>query len=153
MSPAARKSRIAGSWFAALMALVLACGLDAHAAEAGAPSGSPPPNITMPQVNPAGLVGMFYVELGFGNGENAVAYLVPELQTGRYTAQAITRFYGHLLEPLQHNVLGPDGAGGVLVEYHYRSAERTCDGKARVTTVSLPGGIVLIASITELNGC
>lgn len=95
----------------------------------------------------------FYDALGTGNGEVASAQVIPAKRSSHaYSADAISRFYGRLAEPLRLTSVRalPDGA--YHVTYRYSGAGVRCNGSA---TVRLTSGSdrPLIQSIAAENGC
>lgn len=99
------------------------------------------------------LVSEFYKALEQGNGRAASARVIAEKQaSGPFTAQALTKFYGALDEPLK--LLSADDAGPmqVKVRYRYRSGRKPCNGEATVSLVQTPEG-TRIERIRSSSGC
>ena len=94
----------------------------------------------------------FYAALAEGMGAEAALFIVPERRSGPFAASAMSRFYGHLVEPLELLSLVSEAPDTYLARYHFRSASGECNGSARVRTVNR-GGSNLIFSIQALNGC
>ncbi|MBD2745757.1 hypothetical protein IC232_03510 [Microvirga sp. BT688] len=100
-----------------------------------------------------GLVSEFYGALERGDGRGASARVIAEKQeSGPFTAQALTKFYGSLDEPLK--LLSADQAGPmqVKVRYRYRSGRKPCNGEATVSVVQTSEGI-RIERIRSASGC
>lgn len=94
----------------------------------------------------------FYAALGAGNGAAAASQVIPEKRSrGPFSAAAISRFYGHLPEPLQLTSMTPLG-GAYRVTYRYSAGRSRCNGVA-VVRVTNRGGRDLISSIRSLSGC
>jgi hypothetical protein len=109
----------------------------------GAPAGGP---------SGEGVVRAFYSALGSGNGAAAASHVIPEKRSGGpFSAGAISRFYGHLPEPLRLTSVTPAG-GGYRVTYRYSAGRSHCNGVA-VVRVTKRGGRDLIGSIRSLSGC
>jgi hypothetical protein len=95
----------------------------------------------------------FYNALGTGSGEVASAQVIPAKRTSRaYSADAISRFYGRLSDPLRLTSIRPLPDGSYRVTYRYAGAGIRCNGSA---TVRLTSGDSrpLIRSIAAGNGC
>lgn len=101
----------------------------------------------------ASTVEAFYIALGQGHGALAASFVIPEKTLkGPFSAEAMTRFYGSLAEPLRLLSVEPDGPARFQVRYRFRSAGGVCDGRATVTTVTRDGRH-FIRSIKAGNGC
>ncbi|SDO07520.1 DUF4431 domain-containing protein [Afipia sp. GAS231] len=96
----------------------------------------------------------FYVALAAGSGDEAVAFLVPEKRrNGPFSADAITKFYGHLDEPLSLIDVNPVSSNEYRVRYTFVARQpKRCDGEAIVRTTRVQDEN-LISSIRALNGC
>lgn len=95
----------------------------------------------------------FYNALGTGSGEVASAQVVPQKRSSRaYSADAISRFYGRLPEPLRLTSISPVQGGAYRVTYRYAAPGLRCNGSAIVRLTS-GGTRPLIRSITAANGC
>ncbi|MBR0776940.1 DUF4431 domain-containing protein [Bradyrhizobium diazoefficiens] len=96
----------------------------------------------------------FYLALAAGSGEAASAFLAPEKRrSGPLSADAITKFYGRLDEPLSLIDVSAVSAHEFRVRYTFVARRpKRCDGEALVRTVRLRGEN-LISSIQALNGC
>jgi len=95
----------------------------------------------------------FYNALGTGNGEVASAQVIPAKRSSRaYSADAISRFYGRLSDPLRLTSIQPLPGGAYRVTYRYAGAGVRCNGSA---TIRLTSGAdrPLIRSIVARNGC
>lgn len=94
----------------------------------------------------------FYAALGAGDGAVASAQVIPAKRASRaYSADAISRFYGRLSDPLRLTSVQPLAGGAYRVSYRYAGTGVRCNGTA---TVRLTGGErPLIRSITAGNGC
>ena len=101
----------------------------------------------------ATTVRAFYTALSTGDGELASGFIVPERRTtGPLSAQAMTTFYGGLVEPLQIINIQLEGRNRFRVKYLFKSATSVCNGTSEVRTISSKGRN-LILSIKALNGC
>jgi hypothetical protein len=100
----------------------------------------------------AAAVTGFYRALGRGNGDDAANFIVPESRSGPLSGEAMSRFYGDLVSPLELVSVEPQGAGAFAVRYAFRSSGGQCNGRAVVKTVSRDG-VDLISSIRALDGC
>lgn len=112
------------------------------------------PDPTAAYETPMTTVQAFYLALGAGSGEEAVRFVVPEKRrSGPFSAEAITRFYGNLDEPLTLTNVAALSGHEYRVRYRFvaRGGKR-CDGESLVKTVRLREEN-LISSITTLNGC
>jgi hypothetical protein len=94
----------------------------------------------------------FYNALGTGSGDVASAQVIPQKRSSRaYSADAISRFYGRLRDPLRLTSIRPLQSGAYRVTYHYAAPGLRCNGSA---IVRLSGGTrPLIRSIDATNGC
>ena len=99
-----------------------------------------------------GVVRAFYAALGAGNGAAAASQVIPEKRSrGPFSAGAISRFYGHLPEPLRLKSVTPAG-GAYRVTYRYSAGRSHCNGVA-VVRLTKRDGRDLIGSIRSLSGC
>lgn len=95
----------------------------------------------------------FYNALGTGNGEVASAQVIPAKRSSRaYSADAISRFYGRLSEPLRLTGVQPLSSGAYRVTYRYAGTGVRCNGSAIVRLTSASER-PLIRSIVAGNGC
>jgi hypothetical protein len=95
----------------------------------------------------------FYNALGTGSGDVASAQVVPQKRSSRaYSADAISRFYGRLPEPLRLTTLRRLPGGAYRVTYRYAALGVRCNGTAIVRLTS-GGARPLIRSIDAANGC
>lgn len=95
----------------------------------------------------------FYNALGSGNGEAASAQVIPAKRSSRaYSADAISRFYGRLSDPLRLTSIQPLPNDAYRVTYRYAGTGVRCNGSATVRLAS-GGSRALIRSITANNGC
>lgn len=95
----------------------------------------------------------FYAALGAGDGTLASVQMIPEKRSrGAFSAEAITRFYGKLPEPVRLTEVAPLTGGAYRVRYRYSAGRSRCDGSA-VVSLTTRGGRALIRSIRALNGC
>jgi hypothetical protein len=95
----------------------------------------------------------FYNALGSGSGEVASAQVIPQKRSSRaYSADAISRFYGRLPNPLRLTSISPLPGGAYRVTYRYAAPGLRCNGSA---IVRLTSGVTrpLIRSIDAANGC
>ncbi|WP_307083230.1 hypothetical protein [Sphingomonas faeni] len=94
----------------------------------------------------------FYNALGTGSGDVASAQVIPQKRSSRaYSADAISRFYGRLRDPLRLTSISPLQSGAYRVTYRYAAPGLRCNGSA---IVRLSGGTrPLIRSIDATNGC
>lgn len=124
-------------------------------------SGTPPQGNTpmatrqtgTPAVASEATVRAFYGALASGNGAAASSQVVPEKRSGgAYSPGAMSRFYGHLREPIRLTAIVPLSNGAYRVTYHYSAGRSRCNGSA-VVRLTKRGGRDLIRSIQALNGC
>jgi len=95
----------------------------------------------------------FYNALGTGSGDVASAQVIPQKRSSRaYSADAISRFYGQLREPLRLTSISPLRSGAYRVTYRYAAPGSRCNGSAIVRLTS-GGPRPLIRSIDATNGC
>jgi hypothetical protein len=95
----------------------------------------------------------FYNALGSGSGDVASAQVVPQKRSSRaYSADAISRFYGRLRDPLRLTSVTPLQGGAYRVTYRYAAPGLRCNGSAIVRLTS-EGTRPLIRSIDATNGC
>jgi len=96
----------------------------------------------------------FYLALAAGSGSEAARFVIPEKRSfGPLSANAITRFYGDLAEPLSLIDVEPVTADEYRVRYTFvaRGLPR-CEGVAIVRTRQIRGEN-LIESIRSQTGC
>ena len=96
----------------------------------------------------------FDLALAAGSGDEAARFVVPEKRaTGALSADAMTRFYRDLEQPLWLIDVSRLGADEYKARYRFVArGQRRCDGAAVVRTVAR-NGENLISSIKALNGC
>ncbi|MFL5294950.1 MAG: hypothetical protein ACJ798_01080 [Phenylobacterium sp.] len=95
----------------------------------------------------------FYETLGSGQGDVASTMVVPEKRAkGPFSPESLTRFYGHLKEPIRLVRIDQSGPDTFIAHYTYATAKSVCDGQGLVTTVARSGRNY-IASIKALKGC
>jgi hypothetical protein len=95
----------------------------------------------------------FYSALHSGNGAAAASQVVPEKRSGGpYSPAAMSRFYGHLREPIRLTGIVPLRGGAYRVQYHYSAGRSECNGSA-VVRLTKREGRDLIGSIHAQNGC
>jgi len=95
----------------------------------------------------------FYNALGTGSGDVASAQVIPQKRSSRaYSADAISRFYGRLRDPLRLISISPLQSGAYQVTYRYAAPGLRCNGSAIVRLTS-GGTRPLIRSIDATNGC
>ncbi|HXH17074.1 MAG TPA: hypothetical protein VNJ10_13185 [Sphingomonas sp.] len=95
----------------------------------------------------------FYNALGTGRGDVASAQVIPQKRSSRaYSADAISRFYGRLRDPLRLTSISPIQGGAYRVTYRYAAPGLRCNGSAIVRLTS-GGTRPLIRSIDATNGC
>ena len=94
----------------------------------------------------------FYRALGRGNGDEAANFIVPESRKGPLSADAMSHFYGDLMDPLELLSVRPEGSGEFAVRYSFHTAGGQCMGRAIVKTIPREG-VNLISSIKALDGC
>jgi hypothetical protein len=95
----------------------------------------------------------FYNALGSGNGEVASAQVIAQKRSTRaYSADAISRFYGRLPDPLRLTSIKPLPGGAYRVTYRYGAPGLRCNGSAIVRLTS-GGTRPMIRSIDAANGC
>lgn len=109
--------------------------------------------ITEERGSGATAVRVFYGSLANGRGDTASAMVVPQKRAqGPFSADELSRFYGHLQKPLRLENVETNGPGEFLVHYRYAASARGCDGRALVKTVELRGRNY-IKSIYALDHC
>ena len=101
---------------------------------------------------PPAIVREFYEALGGGNGQQAANFILPEKRKGPFSPEAMTKFYGNLVEPIKMTGIEANGANQFLVHYSYRRASNQCNGLAMVTTTNFDGHF-FISRIKALSGC
>jgi hypothetical protein len=95
----------------------------------------------------------FYSALGTADGASASARVIPQKRSsGTFSPQALSRFYGSLLEPIRLNAIEPIAPGSYHVSYRYSAGRSRCAGSAVVSLTTIDGSN-LIRSIRALNGC
>ncbi len=96
----------------------------------------------------------FYLALAAGSGDQAARFVVPEKRaSGSLSADAMTRFYRNLEQPLWLIDVSRLGADEYKARYRFVArGQGRCDGAAVVRTVAR-NGENLISSIKALNGC
>ena len=113
----------------------------------------PSASIHRGSTNGEATVRAFYGALGAGNGAAASSQVIPEKRAGGpYSSEAISRFYGHLREPLRLAGIVPLTKGAYRVTYRYSAGRSRCNGNA-VVKLTNRGGRDLIRSIQALSGC
>ncbi|MFL5238041.1 MAG: hypothetical protein ACJ8EL_10645 [Rhizomicrobium sp.] len=101
----------------------------------------------------AKTVRAFYTRLGDGRGDIASAMVVPRKRAhGPFSADELSRFYGHLQHPIRLEDVETNGPGEFLVHYRYAGSTWGCNGRALVKTVARSGRSY-IKSINALDGC
>ena len=111
-----------------------------------------PVALRSPSRNGEATVRAFYGALNGGNGAAASSQVIPEKRWGAYSPGEMSRFYGHLREPIRLTTVRPLPDGAFRVTYHYSAGRSRCDGRA-VVRLTKRGGRSLIRSIQALNGC
>ncbi|HLH50621.1 MAG TPA: hypothetical protein VKV96_14870 [Roseiarcus sp.] len=94
----------------------------------------------------------FYQALGAGDGAAAAEYIAPGRRSGPLSAEAMTRFYSRLSEPLRLTALNQISASDFFVSYRFKAPGRACRGRAVVRTIA-KGGEDYIDNIRALDGC
>jgi hypothetical protein len=96
----------------------------------------------------------FFLALAAGNGDEAASFVIPDKRhVGPLSADAMTRFYGNLDEPLTLLDVVPVRQDEYRVRYTFVTrAPRRCDGVAIVRTTRA-NGENFISSIKAVNGC
>lgn len=114
-------------------------------AQTSAPAGAP---------SPVELVRAFYGHLATGDGEEASRLVIPAKRAaGPFSAEAMTRFYGALAEPIRLTSAYGRGGGAVFVRYRFTArGGRACEGAADVRTAFV-GERRLIEAIHSYSGC
>lgn len=113
----------------------------------------PLPPISQSAQRGEATVRAFYGALGAGNGTAASSQVIPEKRSsGPFSPGAISRFYGHLKEPLELMSVTPTGSDAYRVRYRYSTGRSHCTGGA-VVRLTNRGERDLIASIRSLSGC
>lgn len=93
--------------------------------------------ITADRHDPIAIVTRFYKHLSAGDGNSAVALVIPEKRgTGPFNELEISRFFGHMLEPLVVEQLQQLSENVVSVRYRYqKDSSQSCVGHAKLTTI------------------
>ena len=102
--------------------------------------------------SPPLIVRRFYEALGVGDGARAAAVVVPEKRARNFSPEAMSRFYGSLVEPLRLVSISPREARVFVAKYEYRTSSRVCDGEAEVT-VEDRSDRWYISGIKSKSGC
>lgn len=117
------------------------------------------PRQTPPAANPnssapgEATVRAFYAALGAGDGNTASLQVIPEKRSsGAFSPGAISRFYGHLPQPLRLTGIDATAGGAYRVTYRYSAGRSRCNGSA-VVRLTQRGGRNFIRSIQALSGC
>jgi hypothetical protein len=101
----------------------------------------------------APTVRAFYARLADGRGDIASAMVVPRKRAhGPFSADELSRFYGHLQHPIRLEGVETNGPSEFLVHYRYAGSTWGCNGRALVKTV-VRSGRNYIKSINALDGC
>lgn len=111
-------------------------------------------NLPRPAPTPLAAVHAFYGALAQGDGTDAARYVIPAKRAaGPFSADALSKFYGSLAQPLTLVSATQQADGSVAVQYAYAAnGGRSCAGAAVVTT-EVSGSEYLISGIKALNGC
>ena len=109
-------------------------------------------DMTSENGTPATTVRAFYEALSAGSGDQAASFIVPERRFGPFSPDAMTKFYGALIEPLKLISVDPGGANNFVVRYNFRSSAGRCTCRAEVSIVNRNGSN-FIYSIRALTGC
>ena len=95
----------------------------------------------------------FYAALGRGDGAEASAQVVPEKRgSPTYSADAMSRFYGALPQPIRLTRIEPVDSSSFRVSYRYAAGKTPCNGEA-VIAIARREGRSFIQSIRALRGC
>jgi hypothetical protein len=95
----------------------------------------------------------FYAALARGQGDIASRMVVPEKRVrGPFSPDALSRFFGHLKEPIRLLGIEKRASNEFVVHYRYSASKRQCNGRAAVYTVSIDGRS-FIQGIKALDGC
>ena len=101
----------------------------------------------------ASAIRAFYGALGAGDGARASANVIPEKRASRaFSPSAMSRFYGHLAEPVRLTGVSPVGGDAYRVTYRYSTGRARCNGNA-VVRITHRDGQDMIQSIRALSGC
>jgi hypothetical protein len=101
---------------------------------------------------PATTIRAFYEALADGEGDVASMMIVPEKRNGPFAPDNLSRFYGHLREPLRLIGIDQSGPSTFVAHYRYVAEKSVCNGSAAVSTV-VRGSQNLIQSIKAMKGC
>ncbi|TVV75742.1 hypothetical protein [Sphingomonas solaris] len=117
-------------------------------------AGEPAPGIVASRPGEGeATVRAFYGALAVGNGRAAAARIMPGKRSSpAFSPEAMSRFYGGLVEPIRLMEVVPLDRGAYRVRYRYSAGRSRCDGSAVVTLVR-QGGRTFIRSIDASDGC
>src|SRR5207245_6254024 len=97
------------------------------------PASSKRPPVARSTSSGEATVRAFYGALGSGNGGAASSQVIPEKRSrGAYSAEAMSRFYGHLAQPIRLTSVAPVSDGRYRVTYRYSAGRSHCNGTAVV---------------------
>jgi len=106
-----------------------------------------------PEAGPgAAVTRAFYQALSAGRGDKATALIAPENRRGAFAPEALTRFYGSLVQRLKLEFVLAQGPERFLVRYEFFNRSDYCGGRAVVTTATR-GAVTFIEDIRALDGC
>jgi hypothetical protein len=113
--------------------------------------------VTVPSSSndPLSVVKGFYAALAQGNGNVAVQFITPAKQeTGHYTAQGMSTFWGNVDTPIQILAVTPTIDSNVIqVVYSYKpQGKDTCNDVATISLEQI-GGTWYIKKIVPQQGC
>jgi hypothetical protein len=100
------------------------------------------------------VVAAFYLALGVGDGNQASRYIIPaKRRSGPLSAEAMSRFYGDLEQPLELLDVAVLDSGRYRAHYRFTTkGGARCNGSAIVSTTSV-NGAELISRIVAERGC
>jgi len=102
---------------------------------------------------PATTIRAFYAALSDGQGDIASRMVVAEKRShGPFSANELSRFYGHLRQPVRLEEISSNSPTEFIVRYRYAATTHECNGRAVVTTEER-GGKNYIKRIAALDGC
>lgn len=95
----------------------------------------------------------FYTSLRQGDGFAANSLIAPEKRKNpNYQAQALSKFYGSMSEPLELVSVKQLNSAEFVVDYYWRMDSKVCNGRSGVSLTSVKGR-VYIENIRTINGC
>jgi hypothetical protein len=102
---------------------------------------------------PATTIRAFYSALRSGQGAIAASMIVPEkTQSGSFSPEELSRYYGSMRSPVELISLEPEGDGSYFVRYKFTVSGTACNGRA-IINMTERNGRNYIKRIRALDGC